>query len=96
MTKDQREKTKEQCTRLYGRFIDEIADITIRITDIHKPRGGVDKECQTQVSLKSGGRLMAVKRHKTLSQAINQSLTAVRATLRRRLGERKPQTSTSS
>ena len=91
MTKEQQEHTKSQIMRLYARFVVDIANITVRVPDIHNPIEGVNKECVTQISLKSGGKIMATKRNGRTSNAIHQSVTAGRAMLRRRLGKGKPQ-----
>ncbi len=86
---EQEQKTIERCKRLCDRFLDGITSMTIRLSDINGPKGGVDKECVAQIHLRNGHVITAVKRHESIQGAIHRSLETARSLLRRKLGQRK-------
>ena len=89
LKEEQQSVTMERCQRLCQRFMDRVASMTLRLSDINGPKGGVDKECVAQIRLTNGAVLTSVKRHQDIEGAINRSLETVRSLLRRKLGERK-------
>ena len=89
LKKEQHSVAEERCRRLCERFLDRVTSMTLRLSDINGPKGGVDKECIAQVRLSNGSVLTSVKRHQHIEGAINRSLETVRSLLRRKLGERK-------
>ena len=41
-----------------GRFGSSISDVTVRLTDLNGPKGGVDKKCLIVVKLRKGGEVI--------------------------------------
>ena len=51
--------TMERRLRLtLGRFVGSINRVTVRLTDINGPKGGIDKECLIVVKLRKGGEVV--------------------------------------
>lgn len=89
LKKEQQTDTRQRCQRLCQRFVDNIRSLTMRLSDLNGPRGGVDKECLVQIHLTDGGTITAVKRHEHILGAVQLCLDTARSRLRRKLGERK-------
>ncbi len=91
LSKEEHDVATQRCERLCSRFMDHIMSVTLRITDINGPKGGVDKECLTRIHLRNGHTVTATKRHRKPGGAIGSSLQTIRSILRRHLGQRKAQ-----
>ena len=89
LEKEQHEEAISRCERLCKRFVDSINSVTMRLSDINGPKGGIDKECIVQIQLINGGVITAAKRHEHVPGAIHRSLDTARALLRRKLGQKK-------
>ena len=96
LKKEQYEEAVSSCERLCQRFMDSINSVTMRLSDINGPKGGVDKECIVQIQLINGGVITAAKRHEHVPGAIHRTLDTARTLLRRKLGQNKRKSKTKS
>jgi ribosome-associated translation inhibitor RaiA len=55
LTDDLRDHADRRLRFALGRFGDRIDRVTVRLEDVNGPRGGIDKRCRIEVSLKPGG-----------------------------------------
>jgi ribosome-associated translation inhibitor RaiA len=71
-----------------GKFAPSIERISVRVTDMNGPRGGVDQVCHVKVVLSGLPSVVIERRHAALHAAIDDALRAteraVRRTVRRR------------
>jgi ribosome-associated translation inhibitor RaiA len=44
-----------------GRFDGRVQSVTVRITDVNGPRGGVDKQCRVTARLRGGARAIVLE-----------------------------------
>ena len=61
-----------------SRFADRISRVTVRITDISGPRGGVDKQCRIAVKFRPGGEVVIKDTASDLETAIDRGADRVR------------------
>ncbi len=54
-----------------GRFGEAIRDVTVRLTDLNGPKGGIDKECLMVVKLRYGGEVLVQSNGKESMAALN-------------------------
>jgi len=59
-----------------SRFADRIDRVTVRLADLHGPRGGVDKQCRIVVRLRPGGEVVIEDTATDLETAIDREPTA--------------------
>jgi ribosome-associated translation inhibitor RaiA len=71
-----------------GKFAASIERISVRVTDVNGPRGGVDQRCRVKVVLSGLPSVVVERRHSSLEAAIDMALgvteEAVRRIVRRR------------
>ena len=77
-----------------GRFAARIARLTVRLSDVNGPRGGIDKRCRIAVALVPRG-LVLIERSgdepfALIADAVNRAARAVRRELERRRRGRIP------
>jgi putative sigma-54 modulation protein len=57
-----------------GRFADRLGTITVRLSDVNGPRGGEDKRCQVNVTLRDAREVIIDELHADLHAAIDVAL----------------------
>ena len=72
-----------------GKFATSIERITVRVTDMNGPRGGVDQLCNVKVVLSGLPSVVIRRRHAALHAAIDDALRATERAVRRRVGRRR-------
>jgi len=76
-----------------GRFASCIKRVSVRLRDVNGPKGGVDKHCQIQLTLRDGGQLVVEQRNSCWmavvdAAAANASRTVARIVARAGLSRR--------
>ena len=72
-----------------GKFATSIERVSVRVTDINGPRGGVDQLCNVTVVLSGLPSVVVQRRHVTLHAAIDDALRATERAVRRSVGRRR-------
>ncbi|MBU0945441.1 MAG: hypothetical protein KJ804_04850 [Proteobacteria bacterium] len=54
-----------------GRFGESIKEVTVRLTDLNGPKGGIDKECLIVVKLRKGGEVIVQGSGKDCNTTLN-------------------------
>ncbi|OEU50968.1 MAG: hypothetical protein BA866_03765 [Desulfobulbaceae bacterium S5133MH15] len=54
-----------------GRFGASINEVTVRLTDLNGPKGGIDKECLIVVKLRKGGKVIVQGSGKDCTATLN-------------------------
>ncbi len=54
-----------------GRFGASVSEVTVRLTDINGPRGGIDKECLVVAELRKGGEVVVRGSGKDCTETLN-------------------------
>ena len=85
---DQQAYVRRKLGMKLGKFATSIERISVRVTDINGPRGGVDQVCNVKVVLSGLPSVVIERRHAALHAAIDDALRAteqaVRKSVRRR------------
>ena len=68
-----------------GRFVDSIKLVTVRLTDINGPKGGIDKECLIVVKLRKSGEVVVQGSGKDCSAMLNYCANRIGRTVEREL-----------
>jgi ribosome-associated translation inhibitor RaiA len=71
-----------------GKFATSIERISVRVTDMNGPRGGVDQLCNVKVVLSGLPSVVIQRRHTALHAAIDDALRATERAVRRSVGRR--------
>ena len=81
----QHEYIRRKLDRRLGRFAPVIDRVSVRVTDVNGPRGGVDKSCRVKVVLKQMETVVVERRHHDARAAFDLALDAVRRVVRARV-----------
>ena len=87
-----RDQITEQVETAFRRLSKRIRAITVYLTDINGPRGGVDKECQIAVQLHRGGTVRVGQTDADLIAAVNVATDRVSHAVMRKLERRRNRT----
>ena len=58
----------------FSKFSEVVKKVVIYIEDINGPKGGVDKQCKVQVSLRRGDDVIVTEKQSILNKAIEKAL----------------------
>jgi hypothetical protein len=72
-----------------GKFGSSIERVSVRLTDVNGPRGGVDKRCRVKVVLSGLPSVVVERHHATAKAAIAAALRATDEAVRRVVGRRR-------
>ena len=72
-----------------GKFANSIERVSVRLTDVNGPRGGVDQRCRVKVVLSGLPSVIVERRHATKEAAIDAALLAAAESVRRVVGRRR-------
>lgn len=72
-----------------GKFATSIERVSVRVTDVNGPRGGVDQQCRVKVVLSGLPSVIVERRHATKEAAIDTALRAAEESVRRVVGRRR-------
>jgi len=88
LSQDQRASIRQKLDRKLAKFADSIERVSVRVTDVNGPRGGIDQICRIKVVLSNLPSVLFEAQDATLDVAIGSALVgterAVRRTLQRR------------
>ena len=86
---DQRAYVGRKLGMKLGKFASSIERISVRVTDVNGPRGGVDQRCRVKVVLSGLPSVVVERRHANVEAAINTALRATEEAVRRVVGRRR-------
>jgi hypothetical protein len=72
-----------------GKYASSIERISVRLTDMNGPRGGVDQRCRVKVVLSALPSVVVERRHAEVDAAIDTALRATSAAVGRIVGRRR-------
>ena len=70
LTADLKDYVKRRIHFALGRFAGRIKSVSVRLTDLNGPRGGVDKSCDIQVDVGLRQEVMVCERHENIHAAV--------------------------
>jgi putative sigma-54 modulation protein len=73
-----------------GRFVGRIKSLTVRLTDINGPRGGIDKSCHIRVDAGLSQRVIVRERQETIHAAVALAMERVERAVERQLSLTRP------
>ena len=85
----QREYVGRKLGMKLGKFAASIERVTVRVTDVNGPRGGLDQLCRVKVVLGGLPSVIIERRHATTEAAIDTALRAAEESVRRVVGRRR-------
>ena len=86
---DDRALVRRKLGMKLGKFATSIERVTVRVTDINGPRGGIDQVCNVKVVLSGLPSVVIERRHVVLHAAIDAALRATEQAVRRTVGRRR-------
>lgn len=86
---DQRAYVGRKLGMKLGKFASSIERISVRVTDVNGPRGGVDQRCRIKVVLSGLPSIVVERRHANTEAAIDTALRATEESVRRVVGRRR-------
>ena len=86
---DQRAYVGRKLGMKLGKFASSIERISVRVTDVNGPRGGVDRRCRVKVVLSGLPSVVVEGRHANMEAAIDTALRATEESVRRVVGRRR-------
>ena len=72
-----------------GKFATSIERISVRVTDMNGPRGGVDQVCHVKVVLSGLPSVVIERQHTALHAAIDEAIRATEQAVRKRVRRRR-------
>ena len=89
LDEDNRALIRRKLGMKLGKFVASIERVTVRVTDVNGPRGGVDHVCNVKVVLSGLPSVVVERRDATPHAAIDLALRATEQAVRRRIGRRR-------
>ena len=89
LDEDDRALVRRKLGMKLGKFATSIERVTVRVTDINGPRGGIDQVCSVKVVLSGLPSIAIERRDVALHAAIDAALRAAEQAVRRTLGRRR-------
>ena len=86
---DEQASVRRKLGMKLGKFATSIERISVRVTDVNGPRGGVDQLCNVKVVLSGLPSVVIQRRHVALHAAIDDALRATERAVRRSVGRRR-------
>jgi ribosome-associated translation inhibitor RaiA len=80
---------RQKLARRLSKYRQSIERISVRLTDVNGPRGGVDQRCRIKVVLRALPSVVIERRHVELQAAIDTAVHATTEAVRRLLGRRR-------
>lgn len=72
-----------------GRFGASVSEVTVRLTDINGPRGGIDKECLVVAELRKGGEVVVRGCGKDCAATLNYCAGRIGCAVERELSKKR-------
>ena len=86
---DQREYVARKLGMKLGKFASSIERVSVRITDVNGPRGGVDQRCRVKVALSGLPSVVVERQDASTEVAIDTALRATEESVRRLVRRRR-------
>jgi ribosome-associated translation inhibitor RaiA len=85
----QRAQVRQKLGTKLGKFASSIERVSVRVSDVNGPRGGVDQRCRVKVVLSRLPSVVVERRHSSPKAAIDAALRATEESVRRIVGRRR-------
>ena len=85
LSKEERDEIRKKLGRKLGKFRRAIERVSLRVTDVNGPRGGIDQVCRIKVVLSHLPSVVIETQHAVLRTAIDRALAATERAVRRSL-----------
>jgi len=85
LRKEERDKIRKKLGRKLGKYRRTIERVSLRVTDVNGPRGGIDQICRIKVVLRHLPSVVVETQNADLRTAFDRALTATERAVRRRL-----------
>jgi ribosome-associated translation inhibitor RaiA len=89
LDQEQREYIRRKLGARLTKFARSIERVTVRVTDVNGPRGGVDQVCRIKVVLTGLPSVVVEERHADARAAIDAALRAIQRPVRRAVDRRR-------
>ena len=89
LDQDQRADLRRRLGMKLGKFAASIERVSVRVTDVNGPRGGVDQRCRVKVVLSGLPSVVVERRHTSMEAAIDAALRATTESVRRIVDRRR-------
>jgi ribosome-associated translation inhibitor RaiA len=86
---DTRTHIRRKLDRKLRKFAGSIERVSIRLTDVNGPRGGIDQACRVKVVLKNLSTVVFEKQDMSLDVAVGGAIAGVERAIRRSLQRRR-------
>jgi ribosome-associated translation inhibitor RaiA len=86
---DQRAQVRRKLGTKLGKFVSSIERVSVRVTDVNGPRGGVDQRCRVKVVLSGLPSVVVERQHASMKAAIDAALRGTEESVRRIVGRRR-------
>src|SRR5688572_7789036 len=86
LDEDQRAYVARKLGMKLGKFVSSIERVSVRVTDVNGPRGGVDQRCRVKVVLSGLPSVVVEREHVILDAVIDTALGAAEESVRRAVG----------
>ena len=86
---DQQAYVRQKLGMKLGKFATSIERVSVRVTDMNGPRGGVDQVCNVKVVLSGLPSVVVERRHSALHAAIDDALRATEQAVRKNVRRRR-------
>ena len=89
LDEDEREYIRRKLGVKLGKFAPSVERVSVRVFDVHGPRGGIDQRCLVKVVLSGLPSVVVERRQVTLQAAIDAAVRAAEHAVRRCVGRRR-------
>ena len=89
LDEEDRALIRQKLGRRLGKFVSSIERVTVRVTDVNGPRGGVDHACNVKVVLSGLPSVVVERKDAAPHAAIDLALRATEQAVRRSVGRRR-------
>ncbi len=96
LDQDDKDFIRRRLGERLGKHANSIERVTVRVTDVNGPRGGVDLSCSIKVVLSGLPSVVVENRAATFEAALNGALAAAERTVRRSLQRRRTRPATAA
>lgn len=89
LTDDDHAYIRHKLRTKLGKFATSIQRVSVRVTDLNGPRGGIDQVCSIKVVLSGLPSVVVIRRHAAVQAAIDAALHALEHAVRGIVGRRR-------
>jgi hypothetical protein len=89
LTQEKRAEIRRKLGARLGKFADALERVTVRVSDVNGPRGGIDQVCTIKVVVSDFPSVVFEARDRTVNAAIQAALAGTERAIRRQLQRRR-------